>query len=80
MVAKNSKTIWIALGIGFMVIGVLEWRRTSLPESYWLFLAGLVCLLVFQYLRLRAMAREGKSPVSRDTATRSGQPRKKTKK
>jgi hypothetical protein len=65
---KNSKltrTILLALTLGFFVVWVLEFRRAGLFESYWLLLLSIMCLLFFQFSRLKA-ATEAKN---KDAAT-----------
>ncbi|WP_149242639.1 hypothetical protein [Dyadobacter sp. 32] len=54
MNSKLTRTILLASGIGFFVLWVLEFRRAGLLESYWLLLVSLVCLLFFQFNRLKA--------------------------
>jgi hypothetical protein len=52
--SKLSRTILLALTLGFFVVWVLEFRRAGLFESYWLLLLSITCLLVFQFNRLKA--------------------------
>ncbi|QRR03787.1 hypothetical protein [Dyadobacter sandarakinus] len=54
MNSKLSRTILLALTLGFFVVWVLEFRRAGLFESYWLLLLSIVCLLFFQFNRLKA--------------------------
>lgn len=54
MNSKLARTILLASAIGFFVLWVLEFRRAGLLESYWLLLVSLVCLLFFQFNRLKA--------------------------
>ncbi len=51
---KLVKTILLALSFGFFVMWVLEFRRAGMFESYWLLLLAVVCLLTFQFTRLKA--------------------------
>lgn len=51
---KLVKTILLALSLGFFVVWVLEFRRAGMFESYWLLLLSIMCLLVFQFRRLKA--------------------------
>jgi hypothetical protein len=51
---KLVKTILLALSLGFFVVWVLEFRRAGMFESYWLLLLSVMCLLVFQFRRLKA--------------------------
>jgi Ca2+/Na+ antiporter len=54
MNSKLTRTILIALTLGFFVVWVLEFRRTTMFESYWLLLLSIMCLLLFQFSRLKA--------------------------
>lgn len=53
MNSKLTRTILIALALGFFVMWVLEFRRTTMFESYWLLLLAIMCLLMFQFSRLK---------------------------
>jgi hypothetical protein len=57
MNSKLTRTILLASGIGFFVLWVLEFRRAGLLESYWLLLVSLVCILFFQFNRLKVSTR-----------------------
>jgi len=50
---KLLRTILLALAIGFFTMWVLEFRRAGMFESYWLLLLSIVCLLTFQFRRLK---------------------------
>lgn len=56
MNSKLIRTIFLALAFGFLVLWVLEFRRAGLFESYWLLLLCVICLLLFQFGRLKAAA------------------------
>jgi len=60
MSSKLTRTILIAACIGFLIVWVFEFRRTSLFESYWLLLLSITCLLFFQFSRLKASLTEKK--------------------
>lgn len=45
---------WASLG--FLVLWVMEIRRTEFKDSYWLIMLCLSCLLAFQYLRRKRNA------------------------
>ena len=51
---KLVKTILLALSFGFFVMWVLEFRRAGMFESYWLLLLAIMCLLIFQFRRVKA--------------------------
>lgn len=67
MNSKLTRTILIALALGFFVVWILEFRRAGLFESYWLLLLSVTCFLLFQFNRLkaatRAKERENARPV-----------------
>lgn len=54
MNSKLTRTILLALALGFFAMWVLEFRRTTMFESYWLLLLAIMCLLIFQFNRLKA--------------------------
>jgi len=60
MSSKLTRTILIAACIGFLIVWVFEFRRTTLFESYWLLLLSITCLLFFQFSRLKASLTEKK--------------------
>jgi len=60
MNSKLTRTILLASGIGFFVLWILEFRRAGMFESYWLLLVSLVCILFFQFNRLKASMSPGK--------------------
>jgi CDP-diglyceride synthetase len=60
MSPKLTRTILIAGCIGFLIVWVFEFRRTTLFESYWLLLLSITCLLFFQFSRLKASLTEKK--------------------
>jgi hypothetical protein len=51
---KLLRTILLSLAIGFFTMWVLEFRRAGMFESYWLLLLSVLCLLAFQFNRLKA--------------------------
>jgi hypothetical protein len=72
MNSKLARTILLASAIGFFVLWVLEFRRAGLLESYWLLLVSLVCLLFFQFNRLKASMNVEKpiekNPIAKKTS------------
>lgn len=54
MSPKLTRTILLAATLGFLIVWVLEFRRTTLFESYWLLLLSITCLLFFQFSRLKS--------------------------
>ncbi|GAB2777986.1 hypothetical protein GCM10027275_21580 [Rhabdobacter roseus] len=80
MSPKLIKTLLLASAIGFLVLWILEFRRTSLAESYWLLLLCLIFLLSFQYYRLKVplLPGSGHKPTS-PAAPRKNPPPKRTR-
>ena len=73
MSSKLVRTISLALAIGFLVVWILEYRRTSLIESYWLLLLSILSVLFFQFSRLKAAtAAKNESPAPKSSKTKSG--------
>lgn len=54
MSPKLTRTILLAGTVGFLIVWVLEFRRTTLFDSYWLLLLSITCLLFFQFNRLKS--------------------------
>ncbi len=77
MNSKLTRTILLASGIGFFVLWVLEFRRAGLLESYWLLLVSLVCLLFFQFNRLKAATAQ--SGNEKETGVNKAAPKKNKK-
>ncbi len=64
MLSGGLKTVLLFLSLGFLIIWFLEFRRTSLADSYWLLLLLLICLFWYQLINLKAS--DGKSQTSAD--------------
>lgn len=79
MNSKLTRTILLASAIGFFVLWVLEFRRAGLFESYWLLLVDLICLLSFQFIRLKASMQQGNASEIVDVKKKQASA-KKTKK
>lgn len=79
MNSKLTRTILLASGIGFFVLWILEFRRAGMFESYWLLLVSLVCLLFFQFNRLKSSMSQGKVNEKTETEKKSV-PSKKSRK
>lgn len=79
MNSKLARTILLASAIGFFVLWVLEFRRAGLLESYWLLLVSLVCLLFFQFNRLKASMNVEK-PIEKNTIAKKTPVAKRLKK
>lgn len=75
MSPKLTRTILIAGCIGFLILWVLEFRRTTLFESYWLLLLSITFLLFFQFNRLKSSLTEKKrleeASLKKATATKN---------
>lgn len=66
---KLIRTLLLAAAIGFLVMWVLEFRRTTLFESYWLLLLGLMFLLMFQLNRLKQGLKAKKEMEAKASST-----------
>ena len=76
---KLIKTLLLATALGFLVLWILEFRRTSLAESYWLLLLCLVFLLSFQYYRLKVPLLPGQGDPKTPPPAPKSNPRKRTR-
>jgi hypothetical protein len=76
MNSKLLRTILLASGIGFFVLWVLEFRRAGLFESYWLLLVALICVLSFQFTRLKAAMQAGKDDKASGVNSNASAPKK----
>lgn len=65
MRSGGLKTILLFLSLGFLIIWFLEFRRTSLADSYWLLLLVMVCLFLYQFLNLKASDRKSQAGAER---------------
>lgn len=66
---KLRDTLLIFGAIGFFILWILEFRRSSFADSYWLLLASLSLLLAFQYFRIkRREADKALSPTVKQMA------------
>jgi hypothetical protein len=70
MNSKLTRTILLASGIGFFVLWILEFRRAGLFESYWLLLVSLICLLFFQFNRLKNSMQQDRTKEITNTSKR----------
>lgn len=70
------KNLLLFLSLGFLIIWIMEFRRTSLADSYWLLLLLLVCLLWYQLLNLKGRtAGESRQQESREeSGVKTGKP------
>jgi len=74
MNSKLTRTVLIALALGFFAVWILEFRRAGLFESYWLLLLSVTSFLLFQFSRLKAamMAKEKEQGKSVPEKIKSG--------
>jgi amino acid permease len=80
MYSKGFKTILLFLALGFLAIWVLEFRRTTLVDSYWALLLVLLCLLWYQLINLKLIARAKKEEVVEGEKRRQLKSKEKKKK
>lgn len=78
MNSKLIRTIFLALALGFLALWVLEFRRAGLFESYWLLLLSIICVLLFQFSRLKAatLAKQAEKDGPPAAKTKSGKQKK----
>ena len=50
---KLRGTLLLSSAVGCFLLWILEFRRSSFIDSYWLLLASLGFLLAFQYFRIK---------------------------
>lgn len=50
---KLRDTLLLSAALGCFILWILEFRRSSFTDSYWLLLASLGLLFVFQYFRIK---------------------------
>ncbi|QJD81438.1 hypothetical protein HH216_20280 [Spirosoma rhododendri] len=55
---KLHEILLLAGGVGFMILWIAEYQRTSFGESYWLLMLCLGCLLAFQYVKNKRLEQE----------------------
>lgn len=80
MYSKGFKTILLFLALGFSVIWFLEFRRTTLADSYWALLVMLLCLFWYQFINLKmgsTQSDEKPAEPQKNVATKSSKKRKK---
>ncbi len=61
MNAKLLKSVLLAAALGLLILWIMEFRRVGFGASYWLLLLSLCCVLIQQYVRLRALPDKPKS-------------------
>ncbi len=60
---KIPETLLLSAALGSLVLWVLEFRRTSFIDSYWLLMAVTGFLFTFLYMRQRRMLGEKNAPA-----------------
>jgi hypothetical protein len=58
MKLKLGEILLLAGGVGFLVLWIAEYQRTSFAESYWLLMLCLGCLLAFQFVKNKRLERD----------------------
>ncbi len=76
MRSGGLKTILLFLSLGFLIIWFLEFRRTSLADSYWLLLLVMVCLFLYQLINLKASERKPQTPAEEQELPKTASKRK----
>lgn len=66
---KLRDTLLLSAAAGCFLLWILEYRRSSFADSYWLLLTSLGLLLAFQYFRIKQReAAKNLSPTIRQMA------------
>jgi hypothetical protein len=60
---KLSETLLLSAALGSLALWVLEFRRTSFLDSYWLLMAVTFFLFTFLYVRQRRILGEKNTPT-----------------
>lgn len=70
MNAKLLKSLLLAAALGLLILWIMEFWRVGFGDSYWLLLLSLCCVLIHQYIRLRALPDKTRpvSPTPRQPA------------
>ncbi len=55
---KLREILLLAVAVGFLVIWIAEYQRTTFIDSYWLLMMCLGFLLALQYVRNKRLERE----------------------
>ncbi|GAB3745359.1 hypothetical protein [Spirosoma pomorum] len=50
---KLPETLTLAAAVGFLILWIAEYQRTTFADSYWLLMLCLSFLLLFQFIRNR---------------------------
>ena len=61
---KLSETLILSAAVGSLALWVLEFRRTSFLDSYWLLMGVTAFLFTFLYVRQRRILRQKDAPVT----------------
>ncbi len=78
MNSKLLKSTLLALAIGLFILWIMEFWRVGFGDSYWLAMLSLSCLLIHQYVRLRALPTQT-GPTGRVPQTPAKSTKKKKK-
>lgn len=54
---KLPETLTLAAAVGFLILWIAEYQRTTFADSYWLLMLCLAFLLLFQFIRNRRIER-----------------------
>jgi hypothetical protein len=54
---KLPETLTLAAAVGFLILWIAEYQRTTFADSYWLLMLCLSFLLLFQFIRNRRIER-----------------------
>jgi hypothetical protein len=75
---KLSETLSLAAAVGFLILWIAEYQRTTFADSYWLLMLCLSFLLLLQFIRNRRIERNKEiSPTIKQMAIDRQKKRKK---
>jgi hypothetical protein len=67
---KLSETLSLAAAVGFLILWIAEYQRTTFADSYWLLMLCLSFLLLLQFIRHRRIERNKEiSPTIKQMVT-----------
>src|SRR5690606_41423769 len=66
MQIKGRNAILLLLALGFLIIWVLEYRRTTMAERYWILLITLLFVFWYQFLNISAMKKDATSLTTQE--------------
>jgi amino acid permease len=67
---KLPETLTLAAAVGFLILWIAEYQRTTFADSYWMLMLCLTFLLLFQFIRNKRIERDKEvSPTIKQMAS-----------